>query len=310
MNEALRLLKKSLKPFGYDLRPIGGYTLVPPENLPQGPIQNVYQAFDEVKSKPLSNISSLTIFVRTCLRSNRNADTTPRFTGVSIAETVYRCLSSTVNSINHSVQKGRACDVVVLDDHSDTSYLNIMNNIFNQLTCPWALHTTRQTGQGLSLLEQFERAKELDSLCYFCEDDYLHIPTAIDDMWDFYLDTFNQINGNMVLHPQEMEFLYNHYYPSYIFKGRTCHWRTMSHATHVLWTHSHVVRDYWSYFENTRFVGDRKNRHLGSESRTTNLLFNHIPGFCPLPGLAGHAQFEFTLPPFFDWKRIWDANEI
>lgn len=310
MNEALRLLKKGLKPLGYDLKSIGNYTLMPPRHVQQDdPLNVVYKAFDEPMKDGVSNLQHLTIFIRTCLRANRNIDTTPRFTGVSVAETIYRCLLSTITAVNHASAQGKSCEVIVLDDHSDASYVGKLHTLFERLECSWGFHTTQQTGQGLSLLEQFERAKKLNSLCYFCEDDYLHQPAAISEMWDFYLNVFDKTKGHMVLHPQEMEFLYNHYYPSYILKGTTRHWRTMCHATHVLWTHSHVVRDYWQYFENTRFVGDRKKRQLGSESRTTNLLFNHIPGFCPLPGLAGHAQFDFTLPPFFDWQSIWDAND-
>lgn len=308
MNEALRLLKKTLKPFGYDLKSVGNYTLMPPKHLHHDQLQTTYQAFDQPNQVNTSNLQELTIFIRTCLRSNRNVDTTPRFTGVSLAETVYRCLSSTITAINCANIAPRACKVIVLDDHSDSHYIDILQKIFSKLTCPWELRTTQKTGQGWSLLEQFERAKALDSLCYFCEDDYLHLPSSISEMWDFYLDISNKTHGHMVLHPQEMEFLYNHYYPSYLLKGSTRHWRTMCHATHVLWTHSHVVQQYWPYFENVRFVGNRQKRHLGSEARTTNLLFNHIPGFCPLPGLAGHTQFDFTLPPFFDWQTIWQDN--
>lgn len=310
MNEALRLLKKSLKPFGYDLKPIGNFTLMPPKHTHHNSLHTTYNAFDKLPPQPHSNLQKVTIFIRTCLRANRNVDTTPRFTGASTTDTVYRCLFSTIVAINHAVSENRLCEVIVLDDHSDPQYIVTLNKIFDQLTCLWTIHTTQQTGQGLSLLEQFTRAKALDSLCYFCEDDYLHKPTAISEMWDFYLDIFSQTHEHMVLHPQEVEFLYSHYYPSFILKGSNRHWRTMCHATHVLWMHSHTVRDYWQYFENTRFVGDRKKRQLGSESRTTNLLFNHIPGYCPLPGLAGHAQFDFTLPPFFDWETIWKASSL
>lgn len=306
MNEVLRLLKKALKPFGYDVSKIGHYTLSPPKSDSDHTLAPVYQAFDHPQKNPSSDVQRLVVFIRTCLRASRNVDKTPRFTGVSVAETIYRCLLSTVASIQNACDKGRLCEVVVLDDHSDAEYVAVLKRIFSRLTCTWTFETTRETGQGLSLLEQFERAKNLNALCYFCEDDYLHLPSAIDEMWSFYQQVFEKTNAHMVLHPQEMEFLYQHYYPSYILKGEYRHWRSMSHATHVLWTHSHVVKDYWRYFENTRFVGDRKNRHKGSENRTTNLLFQHIPGFCPLPGLAGHTQFDFTLPPFFDWKEIWD----
>jgi hypothetical protein len=160
------------------------------------------------------------------------------------------------------------------------------------------------------LLEQFQLAKELNTVCYFCEDDYLHEPSAIWEMWNFYRQIKDQTAEHLVLHPQECEFMYQTHYPSYVLAGEKRHWRTMNHATHVLFTHSHVVSTYWQYFENTKYVGNPKKRQLGSESRTTNLLFQHIPGFCPIPALAGHAQFQFTLPPCFDWQKIWEDNGI
>ena len=74
--------------------------------------------------------------------------------------------------------------------------------------------------------------------------------------------------------------------------------------------HSSTVRKYWEYFENTRFVGNKKKRRLGVEARTTNYLFNHLPGFAPIPALAAHMQAEKCLPPFFNWRPNWDQNGL
>jgi hypothetical protein len=88
---------------------------------------------------------------------------------------------------------------------------------------------------------------------------------------------------HLIIHPQEHEFLYiKAVYPSYIFLGEKRHWRTISHATHVLFTHSKVVTEYWQYFENTKHV----------------------------PALAAHMQTEKSTPPFFDWHDLWDKNTL
>lgn len=315
MNEILRLFKKTFNLIGYDLKKAGKITLNPlPKSAPSD-LQTVYQAFDqdlsEKSHKSVPNLDKLVVIIRTCLRSNRNVDTTPRFTGVSTAETIYRCLRSTMVSLNQAYHdsKNHHMEVLILDDHSDALYLDKIKDIASLLQCSWSLQTTQKTGQGLSLHEQFEKAKSLNALCYFCEDDYLHEPSAISEMWDFYRQMYQELGTHVVLHPQECEFLYQTHYPSYVIAGKSRHWRTMNHATHVLFLHSHTVKEYWSYFENTKYVGDRKNRQLGAESKTTNLLFHHMPGFCPIPALAGHAQFEFTLPPCFPWQRIWQENE-
>lgn len=316
MNEFLRIFKRTFKLFGYDLKKAGKFILLPLHRQPDIHLQKVYEAFD--RDKPVSketkrsDINKLVVYIRTCLRQNRNVDTTARFTGASTAETVYRCLSSTIQAINYAYHQAgnKDVEVIILDDHSDAAYLEKIKDLGKDIHCPWKLQTTRETGQGKSLHEQFELAKPLNALCYFCEDDYLHEQSAIFEMWDFYRQMVDQTGTHLVLHPQECEFLYHTHYPSYIIAGKNRHWRTMNHATHVLFTHSHVVKSYWQYFENTKYVGDRKNRQLGAESKTTNLLFKHIPGFCPIPAVAGHAQFELTLPPCFNWKKIWDENEV
>ncbi|MDF3033564.1 MAG: rhamnosyltransferase [Alphaproteobacteria bacterium] len=313
MNEFLRIFKRTFKLFGYDLKKAGKLTLVPLHNQPDPHLKVVYDAFDREPKRGDavgSDLDKLVVYIRTCLRSNRNVDTTPRFTGASTAETVYRCLRSTIRSINeaHGAEKENQLEVVILDDHSDAPYLLKIKELCQEIQCPWTLKTTREKGQGKSLLEQFELAKSLNALCYFCEDDYLHEPSAIQEMWQFYRQMVAQTGNHLVLHPQECEFLYQTHYPSYIIAGEKHHWRTMNHATHVLWTHSHVVRSYWRYFENTKYVGDRKKRQWGAESKTTNLLFRHIPGFCPVPAVAGHAQFKLSLPPCFDWQKIWEEN--
>lgn len=310
MNELLRIFKRTFNLFGYDLKKAGKLILRPLSNWPDSSLKTVFDTFDRDQASSAADLDTLVVFVRTCLRANRNVDTTPRFTGATTAETIYRCLRSTIRAINdaHRQANGRTLKVIVLDDHSDVPYLEKIKELCQEIQCPWTLQTTRTIGQGPSLVEQFEMAKSLNALCYFCEDDYLHDPSAISELWNFYRRIANQTGSPLVLAPQECEFLYQAHYPSYILAGETRHWRTMNHATHVLFTHSEVVKTYWHYFENTKYVGDRKNRHLGAESKTTNLLFQHIPGFCPVPAVAGHAQFEFTLPPCFDWQKIWEAN--
>ncbi|MBM3468502.1 MAG: hypothetical protein FJX71_03630 [Alphaproteobacteria bacterium] len=314
MNEILRIFKRAFKLIGYDLKKAGKFTLLPLHQQPDIHLQRVYEAFDWEKQKiggaTQSNLNELVVIVRTCLRSNRNVDKRARFTGASTVETIYRCLRSTIRSINYAWQQkgGQGIKVNILDDHSDADYLKKINDLCKDIHCPWEIKTTREAGQGKSLYEQFEFAKSLDALCYFCEDDYLHEPSAIWEMWNFYDQVAKQTGRHLVLHPQECEFLYQTHYPSYILAGEKRHWRTMNHATHVLFTHSHVVKTFWTYFENTKHVGDRKKRQLGSESKTTNLLFKHIPGFCPIPAVAGHAQFELTLPPCFNWQKIWEEN--
>lgn len=318
MNELLRLLRKGLRPFGYDVRRKHAYNLLPfksVERLPE--LLAVQQAFDQEPAashtSAVDDTDHLKVVVRTCIREDRNPRSQNRVTSASLVETVGRCLQSMVVSINAALAEPQAprISLLILDDHSDPVYQDELRNIASQLGCEWSLQTTATRGQGASLHEQFSLARNDHTLYYFCEDDYLHAPCAIHAMWEFYRHIYRATGQHLILHPQEHENLYGGaLYPSYVLLGKDRHWRTMSHATHVLFTHSRVVQDYWDCFENTKFVGNRQKRRLGSEAQTTNRIFEHLPGFSPIPALAGHLQGQNTLPPFFDWQQLWNDNPI
>jgi len=318
VNEALRLLRKLVRRWGYDLKASDQYLLRPVphiEDLPHGlDLRAVKIMFDQDHGPSNgADLDRLTVYLRTCVRPDRNIDKRPRLTGATDEENALRCLASTVTSINDAAtDRGTdAIDVVVLDDRSALETLEKFKQVLAPLTCSWQIIRTKEKGQGPSLHEQFSRARPLKTLIYFCEDDYLHEPVAIRDMWQFY-DLIHQASGgHCVIYPQEHKNLYEGHYPSYIFAGPTRRWRTMSDATHTFFTHAKVVDTYWDYFENTKYVGERsKKRHLATEKVTTNRLYEHIPGFSPIPPVAVHLQFEELLPPLFDWRPLWDANKV
>ena len=223
-------------------------------------------------------------------------------------EHLLKCIQSLFISINEAIKNNKKIKLVVFDDRSDSSSLEKINNLLNDLECEYEILTTKNTGQGNSLYEHFSFSRDKNSLFYFCEDDYLHIPNAIHEMISFYRDIYEETSTHLLIHPQEHELIYSQInYPSYILEGKKRRWRTISHATHTFFTHSSIVDKYWSYFDDTKYVGNKKKRHLGSEKKTTNKLFNHIPGFSPIPAVAVHLQSKESLPPFFDWKKVWDS---
>ena len=316
MNEVLRILRRSLRPFGYDIRKRRAHNLLPFKGVPPSPcLDRVRDDFDYdggAERKNHSHIDKLKIIYRTCLTEGRNLKSEGRIAGAPLADTVERCFLSFINSVNAALlaEAAPSIEVIILDDHSDAPYLERLRLLAARMKCPWTLRTARDHGQGASLREQFDMARSDDALYYFCEDDYLHEARAIYEMWAFYRQVFHATRRHLVLHPQEHQALYDDsHYPSYLVLSPFRHWRSVSDATHTLFTHAHVVRDFWEYFENTKFVSNRKKRRLGSERRTTNRLFQHLPGFVPLPALAGHFQSLEVLPPFFDWRSLWAAND-
>jgi hypothetical protein len=311
MNDLLKLLSRSLQPFGYHIRKYGAPNILKIPSLEKSAnLHNIIALRKAARAGFFpadSNLDQMVIYVRTCVRADRNIDARPRVTGSDMGENTLRCLRSLVTSTNNATKLG-AIRLIILDDRSDPSFQGKIKAVAAKLQCPWSFEQTSETGQGKSLHEQFGRARTENAIVYFCEDDYLHEPDAVSVCWNFYRETAARIGTHMMIYPQEHAVLYDDHYPSYIVTGAGRHWRTMRHATHTFLTHSMVVNEFWKYFENTKYVGVRKKRKLGSEARTTNRLFKHIPGFSPIKPAAVHLQFENTLPPLYDWRPLWEAN--
>ena len=316
MNDILRLISRALRPFGYDIRKRNTHNLSPLKGIPPlASLERVRRDFSydrEIERSEVANLDVLKIVFRTCLNAERNKKSHGLIASASLSDTVTRCFLSLVSSINDALEEPNSpqIELIILDDHSDADAIKPISEIAARLNCSWKLQTTTTQGQGASLHQQFSMARNDDSLYYFCEDDYLHERSAVFEMFSFYRQIFQLTRRHLVLHPQEHESLYDSsFYPSYLVLSPFRHWRSVSDATHVLFTHSHVLREHWEFFENTKFVGNRNKRHLGSERRTTNQLFQYLPGFVPIPALAGHLQSAHLLPPFFDWRTLWDAND-
>lgn len=314
MNDALRFLAKILRKYGYDIKRHYQYNLLPINNIESfNSVSGLYNSDNNEPGHKEESLDVLFICLRTCLKNNPDKIRPPEITGSGHEELVFRCINSLINSINHAQKNNNGTEIklIIFDDHSDEEHQKVIENICEKSGAAWEIRTTQSAGQGNSLYEQFQFARTRNGLCYFCEDDYLHEESAVSEMLRFYKQVFLKCNTHLVIHPQEHEFLFTRYvYPSYILLGENRHWRTISHATHTMFTHSCLVSKYWQYFENTRFVGDKKNRRLGVESRTTNHLFEHVPGFAPVPALAAHMQVQDSLPPFFNWRALWEKNRL
>jgi hypothetical protein len=313
MNDVLKWISRAIAPMGYHVRPktapnfLKVRALETPENT-----QNLTALRNATgmatPQKITDDLNSLHIFVRTCLRENRKMNPKPRLTGDDVSENAYRCLKSLAASVRHALAKDSnlKIQITLMDDRSDAPILQKIKDILTQSGAPLEVQQTAEAGQGASLHETFSKGRGLNALTYFVEEDYLHEEDAIFCLWQFYKDMTQAIGSHLLLYPQEHQELYSNHYPSYIVAGADRHWRTMRNATHTFLTHGKVVEEYWPLFENTKFVGIKKHRRKGSEDRTTNRLFEKIPGFCPLKPCAVHLQYEELLPPFYDWKPLWD----
>ncbi|GAA0585723.1 hypothetical protein [Caenispirillum bisanense] len=319
MNPLIRLVDSLVRLKGYQVRRdnglgLGGMRMVR-RALDDGQAGEAVAALEDrprPAAPPAGDLDALHVCLRTCLRENRNVNPKPRLTGSSLEELTLRCTLSLVRSLNHAARHGGGgVSLRVLDDRSDAAPLARLRQVLAEADAavPVEVVTTAEPGQGPSLHQQFDWARQQDGLTYFVEDDWLHETDGVLAMWDFYRDMAARCGSHLVIAPQEHGSLYMDHPPSYIVLGRDRRWRTIHNATHTLFTHGRVVREQWECFENTRFVGTRK-RALGSERQTTNRLFDRMPAFSPLAPAAVHLQYDEILPPFFDWRPLWERNDV
>ncbi|HOO50565.1 MAG TPA: hypothetical protein PLK94_04665 [Alphaproteobacteria bacterium] len=317
MNDLLKLLSKSLIPLGYHLRPYKGlnFLKIPTLEAISENGENIKFARKSLGSTPSINadqLNELTIVLRTCLREKRNKNPQQRVSGVDDIQNALHCIWSLIRSINHATENCPDTTIrfKILDDRSDESSIEKVKDLLELCLAETNWKTTKTAGQGASLHQQFSDCKSETGMVYCVEDDFLHEENGIARLIHFYQKTAQDLQSHLVIYPQEHTILHYNHYPSYILTMPDGHWRTMRHATHTFMTHSEVVRKNWKLFENTKFVGDKKKRQRGSEAKTTNRLFDKIPGFSPLHPCAVHLQYESLLPPFYDWKKVWEDSAL
>ena len=125
MNEVLRILKRSLRPFGYDIRKRQAYNLLPYKGIASLPcLDRVRDNFDYdggAERQDGSNLDKLKIIFRTCLTEQRNLKSAGRVAGAPLIDTVERCFVSLVKSVNAALLPEGApqVEVILLDDHSE-----------------------------------------------------------------------------------------------------------------------------------------------------------------------------------------------
>jgi hypothetical protein len=231
------------------------------------------------------------------------------FTGTK-QELIVGCLKSLVNSIKHCTHE---VNLVVMDDHSSEDTLSKIKDICSSVKSE--VISLEGTGYNNSNYQQWVRCRDTDAdLFYSIEDDYLHVPSAIQEMVDTYILSKEKLNGKeVVLYPFDTP---EEYRPpnsmAFIVHGSNRHWRTGLFSTCVLMTSPQILKDNWELFETLalKYNGDYlhpRTEHY-EESNTIWKVWNNGNAIRlnPIPSLALHMQFIEQLDPFIDWTEWWD----
>lgn len=253
---------------------------------------------------------SLEIILRTCDRANVHIDWRTRYCDFSKSALIQGCFVSLVAS-SRNINNVK---ITVLDDHSSQSTINFIKDILITNGIDHEFISLPEYGYNYSALKQFERCRDSEyKLVYAVEDDYLHVPTAIQEMLDSYYLFYDRVKRPIVLYPFDNPEEYNPpKLSSFVVHGSNRHWRTGEFTTQVMLSSPVLFKQHWPLFETlaTKYNGDYLNprtEHF-EESNTIWKIWNegHAIRFNPIPSLALHMQFIEQLDPFINWRQWWN----
>lgn len=251
---------------------------------------------------------NLLIILRTCTTVN-SASNTNRYIKVPKHELVKVCVSSLINSINQV--KNHYIRLVVLDDHSSPEAVEDIKQIISH--CKF--HTEfipvlDGTGNGHTMKKVYEQVEtKATDLWYHVEDDYLHVPEAIEDMIDSVNHFEGMVKKHVAINPHDDIWRYTkQIYESYILLGPHRHYRTVKHTTYTCMASYALYVKYRELFQ--KLVTMTINNEGWVEDNTINKIWNQndVMLFSPIPGLGFHIMDESGKDPYIDIMNIWDST--
>ena len=159
-----------------------------------------------------------------------------------------------------------------------------------------------------NILKSIEISENEESdLFYFLEDDYIHIEEAITEMLFTYEKISSQLNKELFLCPADYPYLYSSIDDTKLFFGNMRHWRTINETLITFLTSKKMIK---KYINELKLMGTK--RHHPMETKLHEIYKKE---YClsPIPSIAMHAtniNTIYGLPPNFDWKKIWEENEL
>lgn len=193
----------------------------------------------------------------------------------------------------------------IVDDHSDEEFLEQAKIELN--VCPFETNIIAlpEKGNAASMEYALRYAKgRSQDFIYFVEDDYLHLPSTILEMLRAYSDFSKNLNRrNVAFFPVDY---HDYYLPNAIAQTRVVlgsgrHWRVSTSSTCTFFVPKVLLEERWDLF----LKNPRDDMYEGN---SLNIVWReHAVLFSPIPTLAFHMHNEETMPPFSNWRQLWNA---
>lgn len=216
-------------------------------------------------------------------------------------------LKSLKSLLDSSSRSKARITIDIIDDASEEEFIENMERILKKYRFKYKIHKLNFKNNGKSLEYCYNVAsKSKSEIIYFCEDDYIHLDDAIPFIMEAYEEKIIG-SSNFGVHPADDPKKYVFLYPSYLFAGRNCHWRSITDTTGTFFLPKKIFDKYRTIINE---LAEYNIKGLGGEVETIGKMWKEIPCISPIKSLAAHFDNENTLPPFINWKRIIDNIKI
>ena len=335
-----KLFIKLIRKFGYEV--IDQASLyIPSKNLEAN--KNLSESGKQSINIPLGKteitrkVKSLTIIIRSYTFGDADDSKVmldqnkKRIFDLPKIEYTLRTIKSVIKSCEIAKESFKDVDfkIIVTDDKSSkesldrinqvlkvsnlkTSLINLEENEFND-----EIKTIDTNGNNISknmisnmrnLFKSIQIAEtEETDLFYFLEDDYIHTKEAITEMLFTYEKISSQLNQELFLCPADYPYLYSSIDDSKIFFGNMRHWRSVNETLITFLTSKKMINKYLTELKLMSTIRHHPMEHQLHE------IYKQEYCISPIPSLAMHAtniNSTYGLPPNFNWKKIWDENEV
>ena len=248
----------------------------------------------------------LTVILRTCGRVFAQHGT--RYVNKTKPEIINVCVSSLIDSINRV--KDHQIELFVLDDASPDDCLTDIMNILAQCKFPVNfIPVDNGSGNAYTMKKVYEIVENhCTDLWYHVEDDYLHFPSAIQDLIDS-VDQFEANTEQMVaINPHDDIWRYNmNLYKSFILLGPYRHYRTVEHTTYTCLASKDIYNKYKKHFQDVVTLTEQGADWV--EDKSINLVWrkDDVMLFSPIPSLALHIMDPSGKDPYIDFDALWNS---
>jgi len=202
--------------------------------------------------------------------------------------------------------------LTVLDDHSSPHTVNAIKDTL--ATCDFTTEfvALEQRGYNNSCYQQYVRCRDsVADTVYAVEDDYLHCPTALQEMCDTYnIFRKRMPDRNIAIYPFDEPMHYKSPFGSFLVHGSARHWRNNFYTTGVFMASPQLIQQHWDTFETfaLKYNGnylESRNEHVDEDNTLNRIWAADTVLFSPVPSLALHLQFDDQRDPYINWVQWW-----